>query len=152
METRLGEMLQKTQLLNDAQAWLEAITPALERKIIRDWIQEDQLYRQGVDEDGEIIGFYSAATEQISRGRKVAGTPFTLEDTGEFYRSMFITKLRDSFIIDANTAKMEDQTWWGDEILGLTDENFYKLIQEVKYNYIEYVRRILGLDFRNAFG
>lgn len=151
LDTRLGETLKKVELLDEAQAWLEAITPSLEAKIVRNWIQEDQLYKQGVDEDGTIIGLYSVATEIISRGRKRAGTPFTLYDTGEFYRSMFITKLRDSVIIDADDEKMRDQVWYDDKILGLTDENLEKFIEEVRFGYAEYVRRILGIDLRNAF-
>jgi len=151
LQTRIGETLRNALLLDEAQAWIEAITPGLEAQIIRDWIQEDQLFRQGVDEDGDIIGLYSIATEKISRGRKKAGTPFTLYDTGAFYRSMFVTKLRDSIIIDAEPGEMEDQIWYDDKILGLTDENLEKLVTEVEFGFVEYVRRILGVDIRNAF-
>lgn len=143
METKVGKVLDNAKLLKDAEAWIEAITPQLQRTIIRDWIQEDQLYRKGIDENGDIIGFYSRMTEILSRGRKREGTPFTLFDTGEFYRSMFVTALADSIIIDGNSTKMEDQNWWGDEILGLTDENFEKLVLEVKEKYIDYTKRIL---------
>ena len=151
LQTRIGETLQKARILDESQAWIESITPSLETQIVRDWIQEDQLFRQGVDEDGDIIGLYSIATEKISRGRKKAGTPFTLYDTGAFYRSMFVQKLRDSIIIDAEPGEMEDQIWWDDKILGLTDENLEKFITEVAFGYVEYVRRILGVDIRNAF-
>lgn len=142
-ETKVGKVLQNAKLLNEAAAWIEAITPQLQTKIVRDWIQEDQLYKRGIDENGDIIGFYSVATENISKGRKKAGTPFTLYDTGEFYRSMFVSALSDSIIIDGNSTKMEGQLWWGEEILGLTDENLEKLILEVKESYINYARRIL---------
>jgi len=151
LQTKIGETLQKALLLDDADAWIEAITPSLEAKIIRDWIQEDQLFRQGIDEDGDIIGLYSVATEKISRGRKRAGTPFTLYDTGAFYRSMFVRKLRDSIIIEADPGPMADQTWYDDKILGLTDENLEKFTESVAFGFAEYVRRILGVDIRNAF-
>ena len=151
LQTRIGEALQKAQNLDDGQAWIEAITPSLEAKIVRDWIQEDQLFRQGIDEDGEIIGLYSMATEKISKGRKKAGTPFTLYDTGGFYRSIFVNKLRDAVIIDADVDKMRDQIWYDDKILGLTDENLEKFIKEVGFGFAEYVRRQLAIDFRNAF-
>jgi len=146
MATRLGETLRKAALLDEAQAWVEAITPTLQAEIVRDWIQEDQLSRQGVDEDGEIIGLYSQATESITRGRKRAGDKFDLRDTGAFYRSMWVQVLRDSIIIDADSGKMENQIWWGDEILGLTNDNFEKMVFEIAENYVGYVRRVLAID------
>ena len=150
-ETRLGEMLNKALLLSEAQAWLESVTPSLEKKIIRDWIQEDQLFKQGVDGNDEIIGLYSQATQNINP-QKRAGTKFTLYDTGAFYRSMFVKVLRDSIIIEADPGEMIDQIWYDEEILGLNEENFSKFIEEIKFGFVEYVRRILGVDTRNAFG
>jgi hypothetical protein len=151
MNTRIGEMLTAAATLDEVKAWEESITDDLKRKIIRDWLQEDQLFKQGVDGDGEVIGLYSRMTEIISKGRKKAGDKFTLFDTGDFYKSMEIIVLSDSFIIDAETEKMEDKRWYSEEILNLTDENFIKLSQEIKENYREYVRRRLGVDLRNAF-
>ena len=151
MNTRIGEMLTAAATLDEVKAWEESITDDLKRKIIRDWLQEDQLFKQGVDGDGEVIGLYSRMTEIISKGRKKAGDKFTLFDTGDFYKSMEIIVVSDSFIIDAETEKMEDKRWYSEEILNLTDENFIKLSQEIKENYREYVRRRLGVDLRNAF-
>lgn len=152
METRLGEMLQNALLLDEAQAWVDSITPGLQAKTIRNWIQEDQLYKNGVDSNDEIIGLYSKATEKLSNGRKVAGTPFTLYDTGAFYRSMFVRVLRDAIIIEADPGEMADQVWYDDEILWLNEKNLEKFIEEIRFGYVEYVRRILGIDTRNAFG
>ena len=152
MDTRLGETLKKALLLDEAQAWIESITPGLKRDIIVKWIQEDQLFKKGVDSNDEIIGLYSQATQVISNGRKIAGTPFNLNDTGAFYRSMFVNVLKDSLIIEADPGEMEGQIWYDNDILWLTDENLEKFIEEIKFGYVEYIRRILGVDFRNAFG
>jgi len=89
---------------------------------------------------------YSRATEIISNGRKKAGDPFTLYDTGQFYRSMFIVVLKDSILIDADYTKMQDQDWWSINILGLTEKNLDIYAEMVRQNYIKYARRILDLD------
>lgn len=146
MKTRLGEVLQRSLILDEVQAWFDSITPDLKTTIIREWIQTDQLTRLGVDEDGSIIGFYSEFTEFLSGGRKRAGDHYTLDDTGQFYSSMFIQVLVNELVIDADFRKMEDQDWWREEILGLTDENLQKLINRAKDGYINYARRILGIN------
>ncbi len=42
-------------------------------------------WQKGQDSKGKIIGTYSQKTEEITGGRKQAGTPYTLFDTGDFY-------------------------------------------------------------------
>jgi hypothetical protein len=151
METIAGEMLKKQRLLFDSVAWIEALNPAV-RKQILDWIRDDQLTAKGEDEDGDVIGYYSRATELFSGGRKKEGDPFDLNDTGAFYRSMFVQPLSDGLIIDGDTEEMEDsfsQTngyWWHDGILGLNDENLEKLARIIQAKYIEYARKTLGIN------
>lgn len=151
-------MLEQTgifQLLNAARlrtgdelAWREAFNTELKRKVI-DLITQDQMISKGVDEDGDIIGRYSRATELISNGRKREGDPFTLKDSGEFHESIFIDVLNDSIIIDGDTAKMESEDWWtinnisSEKILGLTDENMDKLAEMVKERYIDQLTKLL---------
>lgn len=146
METRIGETLKKTKLLFDSVAWLQSITPELQTKAVREWIQQDQLKDRGVDSFGNIIGFYSLATEFISDGEKTAGDPFDLEQSGAFYKSMFVRVLIDSIVFESDSEKMQDQTWWNNNILNLTNENLQKFIQEVRQNYIKYAKRTLEID------
>ena len=146
MSTRLGEVINKVNLLYDSVAWVEANDANLKAKIVREWIQRNQLKGGGIDSTGEIIGFYSLATQFISNGRKQQGDPYDLDDTGSFYSSMFVRVLSDVIIIEADSQKMEDQNWWNEDILNLTDENLQKYIDEIKTNYQKYARRILGLD------
>tara|TARA_R110000744_G_scaffold97622_1_gene188612 strand:+ start:5281 stop:5724 length:444 start_codon:yes stop_codon:yes gene_type:complete len=142
--TAIDEHLKKAQRLSDSEAWFEAHNSSV-KKIILDLIRESQLRSKGIDENENIIGFYSRTSEIISNGRKKAGTPFTLYDTGEFYRSMFIVVLKESILIDANYTKMQDQNWWSIDILGLTEKNLDVYAEMVKQNYIKYARRILGI-------
>jgi len=146
MNTRLGETLRRTKLLNDSIAWLEANTTELKMKAIREWIQKDQLTEKGVDSKNQIIGFYSLATEFITDGRKREGDPYDLNDSGSFYRSMFVLLLRDAIVFDADSEKMSDQHWWKNEILNLTEENLQKYTDEIRKNYVKYARKILGID------
>jgi len=144
-ETAINEHLKKTRLLFDSVAWLDAHTSQVKEDVLN-LIREAQLMAEGVDENNEIIGTYSFMTEIISGGRKQEGDPYNLNDTGEFFRSMYIKVLADSIIIDANYQKMEDKDWWSISILGLTQENLDKYAEMVKENYIKYARKILELD------
>tara|TARA_R110002050_G_scaffold165385_6_gene295828 strand:- start:219 stop:659 length:441 start_codon:yes stop_codon:yes gene_type:complete len=143
-KTEIDEHLKRALLLDDGIAWIEANTDKVKKEIL-DLIRDDQLY-EGVDENDDIIGYYSYWTEIISQGKKKQGEPYDLKDTGQFYRSMFVKVLKDSIIIDADFEKMEDQDWWSIGILGLTEENLDIYADMVKKNFILYARRILELN------
>lgn len=139
-------MLEKSLTLDAARAWFEAFDPTLKKEILIIWLQRDQIFTQGIDKHGTIIGVYSEGTESFTHGRKVAGERFDLFESGEFFSSMYIFVLANEIIIDADSDKMQDQDWWRNAILGLTDENIKKLQERVKVKYIEYARRILGVN------
>lgn len=129
-------------LLNEGIVWLDTFRSGQVRKKILDWIRLDQLKARGVDANEEVIGFYSFLTSRINPQKRF-NTHYTLEDTGDFYRSMFIQVLIDSLIIDANTEKMEDQEWWRDSILDLTEDNLQRLADVYKEALQTAARRIL---------
>lgn len=145
LNTPIGDVLRKALILDEALAWVDLFTYDLKQEILRDWIQSDQLTKRGIDADGAVIGYYSPTTELWSGGRKRAGDHYTLYDQGYFYASMFITVLLNEIEINADFAKMADQDWWRDEILGLTDEHIENLAQIARTKYPDYVRRVLGL-------
>jgi len=146
LDTRIGEVLKKTSLLYDSIAWVELFTYDLKKEILLSWIQNDQLIKQGIDSEGNVIGHYSEATEIISGGLKKAGDRYTLKDTGDFFSSMFITVFFDYIEIDADFDKMINQEWYREQIIGLSYENIQRLVQKAKYNYPTYVRRVLGIN------
>lgn len=53
-------------------------------------LQRMQWNRDGVDYKGQIIGFYKKSTEEITGGRKKAGEPYDLKNTGDFWQNTFI--------------------------------------------------------------
>jgi hypothetical protein len=137
--------LKKAVLLDDSIAWIDAHSDEVKEEILN-LIRNEQLMEEGVDANDDIIGTYSYLTEVLSGGRKRMGDPYNLNDTGAFFRSMFIKVLSDSILIDADSAKMEDQNWWSVDILGLTEENLDIYATMVKENFILYARRVLELD------
>lgn len=146
LDTPLGDKLRKTRILSEAVAWLQMFTPELKSEIIKEWVQRDQLKGRGVDSNNEVIGHYSAFTDHLTNGFKAEGDHYTLEDTGDFYASMFVMVFQNEIEITGDSSKMQDQDWWREEILGLTDESIEKLIQKAREHYPAYVRRVLELD------
>ncbi len=150
-ETKLGSLLNVTRIaLKMDVIWLRVFSDPTFKRYILDLVRQDQLFKEGIDEDGDIIGTYSEATEMMNPS-KVAGTPYTLFDTGDFYNSFVIFVGKQVFEIEADTIKMENENWWvrnnisKDAILGLTDENKDKLAQKVKEKYIAEARILLGI-------
>lgn len=143
--TPIYKRLQNAKLLSEAVAWFDIFKNGydLKAEIVR-MITEDQLFEQGVDGNDRIIGYYSPVTEQLSKGRKRAGKPYTLFDTGEFYKSIFVLVLLDSLVIKGNTSRFENQRWYRNDIVKLSDENLSIFVNEMlREKYIKYVKRIL---------
>ena len=144
-KTAIDVLLSENVLLIDKVAWFQANNKEVKEMVIK-LIQEGQLIAEGIDSTGSVIGYYSAFTEILSEGRKREGDHYTLEDTGEFFRSMFVQVLADSIKINADYAKMNNQKWWDLNILNLTEENLTKYVEKIKENYIIYARKVLGID------
>jgi hypothetical protein len=142
--SKLHKLLNKGILLDDAIAWFDFFTTQ-NRTMILDMIRIKQLKEQGINKDGDVIGVYSEATEWITNGEKQAGDPYTLEDTGAFYRSMFMTVYKDLFEVNANAQKEDTNLFdaYGTGIVGLTEQNKSILIDKLRQHYINYARKIL---------
>lgn len=153
METEIGKILNRaSNLLFMKTIWLKVFSDVEFKNKILDWIRQDQLFKQGIDEDGDIIGTYSEFTEMINPS-KVAGTPYTLFDTGEFYRSMIIYVFQTEIVIDADPIKNDSSgrtenlfNKYGDGIIGLTDENKTKLANELVERFNKEARKLLQID------
>jgi len=149
LDTEIGARLKRTKLLFDSVIWFDSVDGNVRRMILH-WIQNDQLRMKGIDEDGDIIGWYSQLTEILSGGKKKFNTHYTLEDTGEFFRQMFVIVLNDSLVIDSDGADKSNGdnlfTKYGDGITGLTDENMEKLVAVLRIKYIQNTRKVLGIN------
>lgn len=151
MQTPIGTILKRQKSLFEAVVWVKSIDGNL-RRMILNWVQNDQLREKGIDEDGNVIGYYSLATSLINPDKSF-NTHFTLEDTGEFFQKMFVIALADSLVIDSDGAdKTGDNgsvnlfTEYGEGITGLTDENMDKLVVAIRRRYLILVREHMGLN------
>ncbi len=149
MQTELGAVLNKFRAIRTQDIWQKVFLDKTLSRMILEMIQQDQLFKQGIDEDGDIIGTYSEWTEMLNPD-KVAGTPYTLFDTGAFYESMKIVVLNDAFVVEAQPIKIDENGEktdlfenYGEGIIGLTDENKEKLAIAIKARFIIEVNKLL---------
>lgn len=94
--------------LQRAESKIESDIDAI-LKILKDDIieinREDNLFQEGVGTDGETLGVYSKATEEMTQGiqgvgyPKRAGSPYNFYDSGEMFKSFDLRVGRDSFTI-----------------------------------------------------
>ena len=104
-----------------------------EAKIL-DLNRKDQLFNEGINRFGTIIGRYSQATESITNGEKKAGEPFTMYDTGDLYK-------RFTYLYDAKKQTVEIFSTdskvpllimkYSENIFGLTPTNKEKLNNQI---------------------
>ena len=150
MQTELGQKLNRFgYALYNQVIWVSVLKRPSLRTYILDLVREDQLLEQGIDEDGDVIGTYSEYTEIINP-EKVAGSHYTLKDTGEFFDSFYIDVFPSYFEINANPIKTDDDGEttnlfyeYGEGIMGLTTESLDKLSREILRLYAIEVRRFL---------
>jgi len=149
MQTQIGAVLTKFRNIRTQDIWHKVFIDKTLSTMVLEMIKQDQLFKQGIDEDGDIIGLYSEWTEMLNPD-KVAGTPYTLFDTGAFYESMKIVVLNDSFVVEAQPIKIDEDgkktnlfEKYGEGIIGLTDENKEKLAVEIKQRFINEVNKLL---------
>jgi len=142
--TKIDVLLRKAKLFNDSLAWLNTFQTAADRKYVLDLVREEQLRSKGVDGDNNVIGYYSLTTSLINP-KKVFNTPYTLFDTGEFYRSFWLVVGAQYIEINANGDKGNEDLFdkYGEQIIALTDESFEKLKEMVYKSYLKQLRKLL---------
>ena len=112
-------------------------------------LQEMQ-WDKGQDSDGNVLGLYSKATEILSFGRKKAGTPFDLDDTGDFRKQTKINTIEKgsdlSFFFDSTGKNTNDllQTI-GSRMFGLQNQNQNKMAFEAQEIAVELLKKNLKL-------
>jgi hypothetical protein len=129
--------------------WFRVLRDQKFKEWILDLVRQDQLFKEGVDEDNDVIGYYSEWTEMMNP-KKVAGTHYTLFDTGEFYKSFILRVGKNYFEIDADPLKTNENGEttnlfykYSESILGLTEESKDKLARELIRRFAIEVRRVV---------
>jgi hypothetical protein len=144
----LNKFLDKAINLSDVDAWIFSVDNGVQKEII-ELNTIDQLFNQGIDALGNSLGDYSQVSVEVFGKRS---GHIQLNDTSEFYDSFVVLVLKDKLVIRANTIKNDPIkgttdliTRFGDEIIGLTDENIDKISELIMINIIKYVKQQLGI-------
>lgn len=113
-------------------------------------LNQKQLFNQGVNAEGEVIGTYSFLTEVISKGRKRQGTHYTLYDTGAFFKGFFIKVDATKITFDSRDYKtplLEERL--GNTIFGLTKESKFTYVRGAFSSRIKlYIESTTGLKMK----
>jgi hypothetical protein len=139
--------------LRPSKIWMKVFSrKRVQKYVIEELLQREQLFEQGIDETGSPITnsdngrtTYSRLTEILSGGRKKEGEHYTLLDSGEFYKSMVFLLGANYFEIDADPIKSNDNlfTKFGEGVIGLTEESKEKLRIRLKQEYRIELKRLL---------
>lgn len=131
---KLYALTRNIQKLNDIFIGIAVFNHQTVKDFIIELNTQGQLFDKGEDSLGNLLPTYSRVTELISGGKKKAGTPFTLKDTGDFYKTFFVTvNSNGDFDINANTLKADNGQITDLEdiaspfIIGLSNESKEKL-------------------------
>lgn len=129
MNTLFGDMAANLSTFNPELEAINAARPHHEKII--ELNRDDQMYEQGIKSDGSVIGDYAPLTKEKKAAEGQRYDHITLRDTQRFHASMKVKFNDKSFKITADDRKTNDLTGeteyltdiYGDEILGLTEEN-----------------------------
>jgi len=149
MDTVLGEVINVFKFMENRTFWKHVLKDEKFQIWTLDLIRQDQLFKEGQDGDGNILGYYSAFTEQLKPEKK-EGSHYTLKDTGDFYESMIFNIFVDYLEIDADPIKHDKITGeetnlfqkYGEDILKLNEENLELFKIKLVEKYIDTVKML----------
>ncbi|AUC15412.1 hypothetical protein BTO06_09795 [Tenacibaculum sp. SZ-18] len=90
------------------------------------------------------MGFYSKATELITNGRKKAGDPFDLLESGDFLDGLYAKVDRDNVFFDSRDSKRKEvlKHLLSNNVFGLQDADKNKVVDTRLLPYFQnYFRR-----------
>ena len=105
-----------------------------------------QLFLDSKDVFGKPIGFYSQGTENITNGRKKAGQPFNLKESGEFLKKLFAKVKGETIIFDTSDSKKNEVlgNLLTTDIFGLSDQDLKVVIdKKMRPFFIKYYKEKL---------
>ena len=146
----LNEQLQKAKKLQarSLQNSLFNFIKRIEKELLDK--NKDQIRNQSKDIFGNPIGFYTYATEVLSRGNKKKGAPFTGYETGDFFKGFYMQEVAGVLRFGSTDPKtptiLNSESWLSDELFGLSDENLKEVIEKKLLPFfIEHCRTILEI-------
>ena len=157
MQSRLFNSLRAAQTLKENKMF----SVVLRDKVIQEFIlnlNKLQLFSDNQDSNGEDLTYtkngitytgYSAFTHNLKGGVKSngvsfsVGDPYTISDSGAFYKTFNLELTPEYFKINANPLKEDINLFdaFGKDIMGLQDKNLQKIIDVIRKKFIQEVRR-----------
>lgn len=133
-QLKKAKKIQPRNLSNDLFKFIRSIENEILDK------NREQLYENSKDIFGNPIGFYSGATEVITRGRKKAGEPFDAKETGDFFDGFYMQEVsgvlrfgstdpKTSLILSSAGNEFAQAGWLSDELFGLSDKDLKEVIE-----------------------
>src|SRR5690606_4189280 len=121
---------------NSIHKLLFTIIKSIQKEIIE--LNKNQL-SQGKDVFNKTIGLYSRATEAITTNQyllgqrkdiKKEGTPYTAQDTGDFFKGFYLEIVDDAFRIFSTDPKTHEilDSWESDALFGLSDKDLREIV------------------------
>lgn len=142
--TEIYKIARRASKLSEAEMWFDAFhRDSLLQETLLERIQM-RLRQKGTDNEGQVIGYYSLLTSLINP-KKEFNTPYTLEDTGEFFESMFVAWFPTYILVDGNGNKGDDNLFekYGDGIIGPDEADQEWLYLALRVKFVDYVKRVL---------
>lgn len=122
-----AKTLSETNIKNDLFKFIRSI----EKEILEK--QKQRIFDKSKDIHGEALGFYSKATEIITKGRKKAGEPFSGYDTGDLFDKMYMQEVAGVLRFGSKSPHLADilksDNWLSEDFLGLSDEDLKAIIE-----------------------
>lgn len=116
-----------------------------EADFLQKMITNSQMYERGIRPDNSNISpKYTSFTKSLKSKKGQKSNIVTLRDTGDYHRSIKLISKKNEMLIKSNDEKAQKLRNKYGKILGLTNENKYKLvlskiIPELKKNIKKYV-------------
>lgn len=135
----IDDLKKRVMMFNDGLTSGEFIKDIVEENeaFIVELNSEEQLFEKGITSTGVSIADYAPYSEVTVEIKRQKGQPVnrvTLRDEGDFHASFAIKADNEQFEIVANDWKVKDLTlYYGDEILGLTDDNIVVVARDFVY-------------------
>lgn len=142
-DSKIYHTVKRLSEMSHDDAWMFAFDHSEFKQQIINSIRT-RLFDKGTNDKDVVIGIYKPSTQRIDP-QKIAGTPYTLKDTGRFYDSIYMGVFSEYFFIDGDAEKGKDNLFkkFGTGIIGLNEEQKEWIKKRLEEYYIEYVNSLL---------
>ena len=128
------------------EVWRNPLVQQFIIKLNTEGVPTSQLFNKGEDSLGVSLGQYTPFTKAIKAEKGQRLDHISLLDTGEFYESFVVRPFLKGFTITAKGQKEDTNLFeeYGEDILGLNEENKIILCEFIKPFFITEAKKVLS--------